>query len=100
VKAVLILIAFVAGGVLTWQLTVRRVTREVAPGAGGATGATEETSEASDTADASGFGGPRSGESSGAAGARWMGDAEDEDALLPEATVPKADTRRGTPPPD
>ncbi len=95
-KGVLLLIAFVAGGVLTWLLTVHRVTREVASDTAGVT----DASEASDAADASGFGGPRSGESSGAAGARWMGDAEDEDALLPEATVPKTDTRRGAPPPD
>ncbi|WP_323101639.1 hypothetical protein [Intrasporangium sp. YIM S08009] len=92
-KGVLLLIAFVAGGVLTWLLTVHRVTREVAT----------DATDASDAADASGFGGPPSGESSGVAGARWMGDAEDEDALLPDATVPGSgttDTRRGTPPPD
>ena len=91
-KGVLLLVAFVAGGVLTWLLTVHRVTREVASDA-----------DADADVDASGFGGPRSGESSGAAGARWMGDAEDEDALLPDATAPgtgPADTRRGTPSPD
>ena len=63
-KAVLLGVAFVAGGVLTWLLTVHRETREVGPDAAGPT-------EESAASDASGFGGARSAESSGAAGSRW-----------------------------
>jgi hypothetical protein len=78
VKWVLLLVAFVAGAGLTWLLTVHRVTRDVP--VGGAPDADDRTED-----DASGFGGPSSGESSGVAGARWMRDAQDEDALLPDA---------------
>jgi len=85
VKGALLLLAFVAGAVVTWLLTVHRVSREVDPGASGP----------SDDAD---FGGTRSAESSGTAGARWMGDAEDEDALLADADDTGA--RRRPPPAD
>jgi len=59
-----------------------------------------DTPDAPDTPEASGFGGSRSGESSGVAGSRWMRDAEDEDALLPDAGVPTTDTQRGTTAPE
>ncbi|WP_076258913.1 hypothetical protein [Intrasporangium flavum] len=83
-KAALLLVAFVAGGGLTWLLTVHRVTREIAP-------------DATDATEPSDFAGARSGESSGSAGSRWMSDAEDEDALLPHAATPAGGP--GTAPP-
>ncbi len=87
-RGVLFLVAFVAGAAITWLLTVHRVSREGSPD-------TPDTPDAAVAA--SDFGGSRSEESSGLAGARWMGDAEDEDALLPDAHSPRA--RPGTPPP-
>jgi hypothetical protein len=99
VKWLLALVAFLLGGGLTWVLTVHRVTRVLPDTSGEAAVGGDEAHEAGEAAedeDGSAFGGPSSEESSGEAGARWMPDAEDEDALLRRAA--HRDDPAGRPP--
>ena len=94
---VVLLVGFVAGAATTWLLTVRRVTRTV-PGGDERVGADFERADFDDDdSDAADFGGVATTAlvDTHGVGARWIPDAEDEDAVLhPHRNAPRGPGHR------
>ena len=104
---VVLLVGFVAGAATTWLLTVRRVTRTVSGGdervdagfdrADFDRADLERADVDDDDSDAADFGGVATTAlvDTHGVGARWIPDAEDEDAVLhPHRNAPRAPGHR------